>query len=81
MEGGPGMSELAGLAGFDGLGEDCVAIIVVEHHDIIVATGRLDWKFSGLIRVAGGEKGSKNDMGAGIVALLGGLNIKRCGNG
>jgi hypothetical protein len=51
MECRPGLSELAGLAGLDRLGEDGVTIIVVEHHDIIVASRRLDWEFSGLIRV------------------------------
>jgi hypothetical protein len=51
MECSPGLSELTGLAGFDRFGEDGIIIIVVEHHDIIVATRRLDGDFSGLVRV------------------------------
>ncbi len=57
MECSPGLSELTGLAGFDGLGEDGITIIVVEHHDIIVATRRLDGEFSGLVRVGFVEVG------------------------
>ncbi len=51
MECSPGLSEFTGLAGFDGFGEDGITIIVVEHHDIIVGTRRLDGAFSGLAQV------------------------------
>ena len=79
------MSELTGLAGFDGFGEDGITIIVVEHHDIIVATRRLDVEFSGLIRVgfvqvAGGKDCTENGVGVGILVLLAGFDIERRGD-
>ncbi len=51
MEAGPCGCELAGLTGLEGLGEDGVAVVIVEYHDVIVATRRLDGEFSGLVRV------------------------------
>jgi hypothetical protein len=84
MECDPGLSELAGLAGLDRLGEDGVTIIVVEHHDVIVAPRSLDWEFSRLIRVgfvevAGGEHGSKDGVSACVLVLLGRFGIERRG--
>jgi hypothetical protein len=81
MECGPGVRELAGLAGFDRLGEDSVTVMVVEDHDIVVTSRGLDREFSGLIRVGfvevtGGEDGSKNSVGASIVGFLGGIEIE-----
>lgn len=37
VQGCPGFGEFAGLASFEGLGEDGVAVVVVEDHDVVVA--------------------------------------------
>jgi hypothetical protein len=38
VEAGPSSGELAGLACFEGLGEDGVTVIIVKDHDVIVST-------------------------------------------
>ncbi len=47
----PGGSKLAGLAGFEWFGENRITVIIVEYHNIIVASRGLDGEFSGLVRV------------------------------
>lgn len=58
MELFPGLGEFAGLAGFQRRGEDSVAVIIIEDHDVVVAAGGLDGEFSGLIGVGLLECGS-----------------------
>ena len=38
VEAGPGVGEFASLTGLDRLGEDGITAVIVEHHDIIIAS-------------------------------------------
>lgn len=69
VQAGPGFGDLAGLASFEGLGQDGVAIIIVEYHDVVVAAGRLDGEPAclvgvGFFKVFGLEDGGEDRVGA-----------------
>ena len=70
VEAGPGVCELTGLSCLEWLGEDGVAVMIVEDHDVVVATRRLDGKLPGLIGVGFPEVGGRQDGGEYDVGLL-----------
>jgi hypothetical protein len=49
MQGLPGLSEVTGLAGLEWCGENCIAVVIIYNHDIIVPARGLDWEFSCLV--------------------------------
>jgi hypothetical protein len=69
---GPGGGEFAGLASFDGLGENGIAVKIVEDHHGGIAARGLDWESSCLVRVgfverSGWENGGEDDVCGGVV--------------
>ena len=51
VQAGPGGCDLACLACFQRMGEDGVAVVIIEDHDVLVAARGLDGEFSGLVGV------------------------------
>jgi hypothetical protein len=54
----------------------------MQHHDVVMAAGGLDWEFSGLVRVrftevCGLHNGDKDGVGSFALWLLGRAEIER----
>lgn len=43
------VGDLAGLASLDRLGQDCVAVVIVKHHNVVIAARGLYWELARLI--------------------------------
>ena len=81
MQAGPSFGELSSGSGLERSGEDRVAIIFIQDHDIVVATGGLDRELSCLIRVRLSEVGDRHNceedgMGPLVLQFLGRAEIE-----
>ena len=77
-----GTEDFTARAVFEWLREDCVGVIVIEDHDVLVASTGSDWESAGLVGVDSSRffDGGKDLVGGGIVRLLGWVhvNVRGC---
>ena len=68
------------------MGEDGVAVMIVEDHDVLVAARGLDWEFScligiGFLEVKVRQESGEDDVCVEVVRLLGRADVERLGHG
>ena len=78
---GPSFGELSSGSGLERSGEDRVAIIFIQDHDVVVATRGLDRELSCLIRVrlsevCGRHNNEEDGMGPFVLRFLGRAEIE-----
>ena len=82
VQAGPSFAELSSGSGLERRGEDGVAILFIQDHDVVVvATGGLDWELSCLVRerfseVGGLHNGEKYGLGSFLLRFLGRAEIE-----
>ena len=68
---GPSFGELSSGLGLERSGEEDVAIIFIQDHDVVVATGGLDWELPCLVRERFSEVGGlHNGEEYGVISFV-----------